>query len=400
MRVDRAYKGVSEKTLVLFDDGMCDGPDLQVGEQYLMYTNRFGNGDVPSRGCNRSAHVKYADEDLKYLNGLAEAVPTATIFGKVVARTDDYYGKDQPVAGVLVDVSGPTSRYTTTTDADGHYWLGGLEPEEYVVTANQPGFRMLSFDRHGKPQATRVEARGCAVRDMILRRKWEGGIAGRVTRSNGEPAPPDLDMTLILLEDRDGKERSHALFGGSVRTNEEGEYSFSEVAPGRYKIVMNKYLFPTARAPYPTIYWPAARSESEALAIEVADAASKHRYDFRLPPEPKSTLVKGMVLSSEGQPAQGARVHIEALPNNGIGREDENTPTTDATGSFSFTALAGFEYRLRASSDGERWVDSDDVSFSLAKVPQVITLVLNGPGRSGENSTERTRKREDPQQRE
>src|SRR5207247_11391900 len=40
MRVDHAYKGVSEKTLVLFDDGMCDGPSLQIGQQYLMYTGR------------------------------------------------------------------------------------------------------------------------------------------------------------------------------------------------------------------------------------------------------------------------------------------------------------------------------------------------------------------------
>ena len=36
MRIDRAYKGVAEQELVLFDDGMCDGPDLHVGEQYLM----------------------------------------------------------------------------------------------------------------------------------------------------------------------------------------------------------------------------------------------------------------------------------------------------------------------------------------------------------------------------
>jgi hypothetical protein len=43
IRVDRAYKGVSEQSLVLFDDGMCDGPDLRIGEQYLMYTRRFDN---------------------------------------------------------------------------------------------------------------------------------------------------------------------------------------------------------------------------------------------------------------------------------------------------------------------------------------------------------------------
>ena len=39
VRIDKAYKGISEETVVLYDDGMCDGPSLRVGEQYLMYTH-------------------------------------------------------------------------------------------------------------------------------------------------------------------------------------------------------------------------------------------------------------------------------------------------------------------------------------------------------------------------
>src|ERR1700730_8949893 len=85
MRIDRAYKGVSEPELILFDDGMCDGPELQIGEQYLMYTRRLDEGDVPSRGCTRSRHVKFAEEDLKYLKGLNEAAPTARVFGQVAS---------------------------------------------------------------------------------------------------------------------------------------------------------------------------------------------------------------------------------------------------------------------------------------------------------------------------
>ena len=38
MSIDRAYKGTLNKTVELFDDGMCDGPDLEIGRQYLMYT--------------------------------------------------------------------------------------------------------------------------------------------------------------------------------------------------------------------------------------------------------------------------------------------------------------------------------------------------------------------------
>jgi hypothetical protein len=83
MRIDRSYKGVSEPTLILFDDGMCDGPEMRLGEQFLMYTYRNGDGEVPARGCTRSRHVKYAEEDLKYLDGLNEAPPTGSVFGQV-----------------------------------------------------------------------------------------------------------------------------------------------------------------------------------------------------------------------------------------------------------------------------------------------------------------------------
>src|SRR5690349_14557274 len=51
MRVDRVYKGKLPAEVDLDDDGMCDGPDLKVGRQYLMYTHRFPSGVIPALGC-------------------------------------------------------------------------------------------------------------------------------------------------------------------------------------------------------------------------------------------------------------------------------------------------------------------------------------------------------------
>src|ERR1700742_4796976 len=44
MRIDKPYKGLLKKTVNLFDDGMCDGPHLEVGQKYLMYTYDTGLG--------------------------------------------------------------------------------------------------------------------------------------------------------------------------------------------------------------------------------------------------------------------------------------------------------------------------------------------------------------------
>jgi hypothetical protein len=57
MRIDKAYKGVSDKSVVLWDSHMCDGPRPRIGEQYLMYTARTGpgacrGGDVHAAGTS------------------------------------------------------------------------------------------------------------------------------------------------------------------------------------------------------------------------------------------------------------------------------------------------------------------------------------------------------------
>jgi len=379
MRIDHAYKGVTEASVILFDDGMCDGPTLEVGEQYLMYTRRVGNGDIPSRGCTRSRHVKYAYEDLKFLNGLPDARPVSRIFGRIAVRTDDYHGNDQPLAGAEVEISGTAGTHTTMTDGDGRYWFENLQPETYAVAATANGFRALLLGMD-KPSA-KVEPRGCAAVNLIMRRTWQGRIAGRIIRSNGEPAIGGIDLTLIQLENREGKETSNFLFGSGVETDDQGEYSFDEVAPGRYKVVMNMYRFPTGSAPYPTIYWPGSRNEAGAIAIEVPDAAVTQRYDFKLPLEPKSTRISGLVIGPDGKPAKGVQVYISALPDNDIAGDNENRPQTDAEGRFSFTALEGWEYRLRAMQSGSRFFHSADLNFNLKDGLSFVTLVCDRPGR-------------------
>jgi len=394
MRIDHAYKGVTEKTLVLFDDGMCDGPDLQVGEQYLMYTRRNGNGDVPSRGCSRSRHLRDATEDMQFLNGLSNASPFSTVFGRILDRTDDYYGNEQPLAGALVELKGIPGTHVTTTDGDGRYSFEHLEPAKYTVSADLQGFRMLTFGSSELP-AAEVQPRGCAVVNMIMRRRWRGSIVGRLIRSNGEPGPDGLDLTLIRLENRNGKEESNYLFGHGSETDERGEYSFSEVTPGRYKIAMNVYSFPTEKAPYPTMYWPGVRTEGDAGIIEVKDEASQQRFDFRLPPEPKMTKVTGTVLGSDGKPASGVRVAITALPDNNISADDENRPQTDAYGHFSFIAIEGFDYSLSARQAGKTSWHSAELVYSGDKRQDSITLVLDRQGLFDNDPVKRVRDQRD-----
>jgi hypothetical protein len=58
-----------------------------------------------------------------------------------------------------------------------------------------------------------------------------GALQGRVVKSTGEPAQAGLDLTLIRIENCDGKEHGNSLFAGCAAKDDKAEYSFREVAP-------------------------------------------------------------------------------------------------------------------------------------------------------------------------
>lgn len=371
IRVDRPFKGVTESTLILFDDGMCDGPDLKVGGQYLMYTRLTAQGEVPSRGCTRSRAVEAAQEDLRYLNDLDRASPRARVFGTVSAWPDGP-GENPPVDGAVVAIRSSDQTFKTTTDSLGHYSVDGLEPGKYAVTVSHPEFVMPSIESEGA--SVSVAARGCAVIDVTMRKRWPGTIAGRLIRPDGSSAPAGVDLDLIRLEGADQAWRQ--LFSASALTNERGEYAFRDLAPGRYKIALHSCCFPTPEAPYPAIYWPHAATVEGATEIAISSAVVSNSYDFHLPPEVKSRVVTGVVQYADGAPASGARVQILKLPEQAITSHDA---ICDENGQFSFKALEGLEYSLTAVSPRNRDLTSAPRAVSINNELGVITLVLDAP---------------------
>ena len=367
VRVERAYKGVSEETLILVtDERACADLELRVGEQYLVYADRLEDGGVASRGCSRSRTVKDAEEDLKYLDNLRDVPPVSTILGTVV-RSGETLG-DDPAAGALVEISSPDETKVITTDGEGHYRFDGLTPATYRITASQPGFR-LSSEYDGA--AVTASARGCAVVDLALRKDWPGAIEGRLKSSDDTSPPAGIRMSLIPVPVRGDDDLGHP-FRAEVTTNAEGEYSFRGVPPGRYRIGMNLYQIPTPEVPYPSIYWPSASTEEAASSVEVGSVVIR-QCDFRLPPKLKSAVVSGVVIAPDAKPGEDTWVAIFLQPDNAIVGQ---VPVTDAEGHFSFTVLDGFEYNLLALRGEKR---SEYVTFSVGKGPQVVRLVLADP---------------------
>jgi hypothetical protein len=261
IRIDKADRGVTEKTSVLVDDGMCDGPTLEIDEQYLLYTGRSANGDIASVVAPEAESQIFSGGHFVHRKPKGSA-PVGILFGSVA----------------VLKLHGPERTYTRAADGDGRYVFKGLDPSQYEITAIHPGYRMVLFSPYGTVPSALVAGRGCAVVNLVLRKRWLGAIAGRLIRSDGSPGPARVIMHLLRVEQREGRAVHHPV-GWGITTNENGEYSFDEVAEGRYGIVMNLYMFPTVHNQYPTLYWPSALNESEAPIF--CGEGSRGRTAFR-----------------------------------------------------------------------------------------------------------------------
>lgn len=369
MRIDKAYKGISTDTVLLFDDGMCDGPTLQVGEQYLMYTQDIGADALPSRGCTRSRSVKYAAEDLAFLNGIAGSAPTGTLSGQVTMSTGNMAEVGEPLGGATVELFGQNSKATVTTDKEGRYSFFGLEPGSYSVKAIKDGFSSTESEEEDSGE---IEAHGCALVDMVLRKNWPGRIDGRVIRSDGSPAQAGLKLDLIRVGGKAGDQKSDLLIGEAVETDEDGGYSFVGVAPGAYKIVLNIYKVPTAENPYLTQYWPHATAETGANTVEINENQNSARCDFHLPRALESKPVQFLVLFPDGTSAPGLGANIIAHTN--WGAEGAGSVKTDESGRFSFAAVKGFKYTAEGIMTDQAVMHP--VHFSITDADKPITIRL------------------------
>jgi hypothetical protein len=186
MHVDHAFKGILGETVDLFDDGMCDGPNLEVGRQYLMYTSPFGSGAVPARGCTRSRAVEQADQDLEFLRQYEAGNVTTHLSGTVRFRPDEpedsRLGEEgrRPLAGVDLILFGAAGELQTKSDSTGRYSFSGLPPGDYRIEARLAGHRV-----DWAPDDLTLHPSGCAVADLLM--KVDRRVQGFVRDTQSAP---------------------------------------------------------------------------------------------------------------------------------------------------------------------------------------------------------------------
>jgi len=218
-----------------------------------------------------------------------------------------------------------------TTDGDGRYHIGHLEPGSYTVGAGGRPLTALfgEEDGHGRSVRAGVLVTGGELVDHVdFELELAGSISGRITDSAGQP----VAGASIFVRDDEGR----LLERISLQTSEtDGSFDYRGLAPGTYTV--------------------AARSKGEATVDEEhvqVRSGETAELDLRLDP---ATIVHVIVTDTEGAPLVAGIQILDGADRDVAGQFGMSDLTDMLSDGFSTTTrrfgpLPPGKYRVLATS--------------------------------------------------
>lgn len=270
-------------------------------------------------------------------------------------------GSRMPLPGVEVILSSNSNKATesviVTSDADGHYFMGDLEPGRYSLVAERDGYVTQTYgqrksNREGK--SLMLEP-GNKLMGIDFGLVPTGVITGRVL---GEDYQPRVGAYVEALAWSYVHGRRQLLTEGLEKTNDLGEYRIYGVGPGRYYVfVAGKASQQGTRPPrgsqvdkvYVSTFYPNASEFDDAKAVDVLPGGETRSIDVTTS-KMRAFHVRGRILGFDSA-AEYCRVQIRAtaieLGGNVAFRGGEIS--TDAQGNFDFGGIVSGSYVVSTS---------------------------------------------------
>ena len=363
--VNEPFRGASASTIVVStpeQSGMC-GYEFEAGESYLVFASRTSQG-VFTSACSRTTHLSVAKDDLEMLHEAAQGRVRTRLHGSALLLMASMNGTLIPaIVGSLPDIkvvarAGSTA-HETTTDETGEFRFIGLEPGRYTVRVDPNERFKPMFDREVTAQLD-----GCSAEaDLLL---TVPSLSGTVRRPDGLPVR-DLRITVVDVG------RVSASDSVITFTDAEGRWTIDGLRDGRYLVGLNVFQAPSARSPFPPLWYPGVAQAGKGEVIALRDQRPRH-LELTLPaPLPRRTI-RGLVLNASGQPAQGAAVSLidVEFPN-----QEAGEVTTDAQGRFTIEAVGGRQVSVRARIVARGGGASDEVRIAGDSGDGSVTLTLS-----------------------
>lgn len=305
-RVIEAFRGVPAGTetieVLLFPPGgMCSPVPYFSGKRYLVspHESRGALWDGP---CFSGQHVERAGEEIQFLRDYFAGRMPVNIHGRVATGSDYRLsdGRAKPLSGVTVTALRGEEVYSTTSDADGNYFIVLPGAGLYQLTARLDPYTSKRDDTLIVPPS------GCVIAHIEM--STANTVSGRVATSEGVPVARG-EVGLIDIESPRDAPVVHL-----ATSRDDGSYLFQHVPLGRYVLAVNPHG-PSTRSPFETAYYPNAGSRDDALIIDILDDETDwtgmdlvvgRRVEFR--------RVRVSASFADGATMQTARIECNGAP--------------------------------------------------------------------------------------
>jgi hypothetical protein len=293
---------------------------------------------------------------------------------------------------------GPGGMQTATTDGAGNFTFLQLEPGQYWLSAEKPGFvrREFGASRGGRMGSPVRLAPGEARTGITLKLTPHAVIAGKIIDDEGEAMP---GVQVQALQQRYFRGRKQWVPAGGTQANDLGEYRIAGLAPGWYVVSVSPsrrggpMRGPAARpAPssgleesYVTTYYPGTADIAQSTPVGIAAGGELRGIDVRAV-KTRTYRVSGRILEG-GEPVQNAMVMLLPARDESVGMMGR--PTSSARGkdgAFELTGVPPGQYMLQANrfDQRSRLSGSQEVSVGEQNVEGVVVNLGGGfevPGR-------------------
>jgi hypothetical protein len=293
--VKEAFKGVSEREVIVVSQPVLGLPAVHFrpGEEYLVFAGTDATRQLVVSNCGQTLPSSLAVGDLRFLRtqGMPNA-PKTLLYGSVYQWNGDEHVTN--LRDTEIQASGSPGSFQTITDSDGYFEFRNLPPGSYKVEPVLPD-TLARF-----PEEVKLEAGGCKAASLMT--QWNGRISGRATLWNGTAI---ADANINLMDQ--ARDRGEGAVG---RTDEQGNYKFESLQPGRYVVGLLDLDGPSDDFPFPPLFYPNATEPSLADVLELGEGQKLDHVDFIVRNFDPHTL-RVQVLWPGSRPASGSHVFIE-----------------------------------------------------------------------------------------
>jgi hypothetical protein len=399
--VERVYKGKPVKEVSL-DVAVSEcTPKLEVNEKYFVYAHNGPSGKMEIGRCSRTKPIDAADPDLSYVKSLADPQNQVFVMGSVLALPEN----DLKETKVIVSGEGGQVETALTNNlffkvkvaGSGRYSVRLVFPFEVYVSAS-------SDTKIVDPEGTTVEyfvnlrEGECDYREVLIKKGGSATVSGVALDGNGLPVPGLLLQLQPYNQDGNFSDLTQKL----ARADEQGRYTFTNVAGGRYVLGVNLEGTPALSTPYPKTFFPGVSDFHQATVLEIKKGQQLSIGPFQIPPKLAKRKITGRLIWGDGKPvtrshndppnlSQAILYLLSPVSLQTIVPFDSegNKITMDADGNFSFVGYEGYEYIVHAHAfkDKDKPFHSSPVKLKIPADPKPLILILSEPG-TGEDRGE------------